>query len=299
MESSHEGDYQRRVAEVSQTRFLPNSSVEIIHDTVRAAPPRFALFDFDGTLSLIRAGWSEVMLSMMVEELQAVAPSEPAESLSALVREFVANLTGKQTIYQMFRLCEEIERRGGTPDDPLVYKHRYHDRLMERIDGRREALRRGTIAPEAMLVPCSLDLLDALRQHDVELYLASGTDEHYVREEVELLGLDPYFGEHVYGAVDDYKAFSKQMVIERILAEHNVDASRLVGFGDGYVEIDNIKAAGGIAVGVASDEENRSGRPDRWKRDRLIGVGADVIVPDFRDFTTLCNYLWNSHKGRV
>jgi hypothetical protein len=46
-------------------------------------------------------------------------------------------------------------------------------------------------------------------------------------------------------------------------------------------------------VGVASDESARSGRPDAWKRDRLIGVGADLIVPDFRESSRLVGYLWN------
>ena len=51
------------------TRFLPGTSVEIIREVKLAAPPRFALFDFDGTLSLVREGWPDVMIPMMVEEL--------------------------------------------------------------------------------------------------------------------------------------------------------------------------------------------------------------------------------------
>jgi len=106
------------------------------------------------------------------------------------------------------------------------------------------------------------------------------------------LGLTAYFGRHIYGAIDDHRKFSKQMVIERILRENAVDGARLLGLGDGYVEISNIKAAGGTAIAVASDEAGRSGKPDLWKRDRLIGVGADVVIPDFRDFAALCDYLW-------
>jgi len=35
---------------------------------------------------------------------------------------------------------------------------------------------------------------------------------------------------------------------------------------------------------VASDEANNgSGQMDDWKRERLSGVGADVVIPDFRD----------------
>ena len=107
-----------------------------------------------------------------------------------------------------------------------------------------------------------------------------------------MLGLDKYFGPSVYGAIDDYKSFSKQTVIDRIFRENGIQGPALVGFGDGYVEIDNVKASGGTAVAVASDEAGRSGRPDAWKRDRLVGVGADIVIPDFRESGALLKYLW-------
>ena len=138
-----------------------------------------------------------------------------------------------------------------------------------------------------MLVPYALELLDALQARGVTLYVASGTDEPHVLDEVRLLGLDRYFGRHVYGAKDDYKTFSKAQVIERILRENDLEGRALLGFGDGYVEIRNVKAVGGIAVAVASDEAGRSGKPDPWKRDRLIGAGADLVIPDFRDYRPL------------
>jgi phosphoglycolate phosphatase-like HAD superfamily hydrolase len=201
-------------------------------------------------------------------------------------------LNGKQTIYQMIRLADEIRSRGGSPRDPLDYKQQYHDRLMERIADRRRALESRAIKPEVLLVPGTYAALGLLRERGLELYLASGTDENYVREEADLLGLTPFFGRHIYGAIDDHRKFSKQMVIERILRENQVEGSKLIGLGDGYVEIDNIKGAGGTAIAVASDEAGRSGKPDPWKRDRLIGVGADLVIPDFREFAAVCEYLW-------
>ena len=81
-------------------------------------------------------------------------------------------------------------------------------------------------------------------------------------------------------------------MIERI-CENHVDCATLLGFGDGYVEIQNVKSVGGLAVAVASDEAGRSGKPDPWKRDRLIGAGADVVIPDYRDWATLVDYLWS------
>jgi len=296
MTSTHEHDYQRRFSNERSSRFIANSTVEVFDNFTPAEAPRFAVFDFDGTLSLVREGWPEVMVPMMVEALRETDTDETDEQLSALANHFVAELTGKQTIYQMIRLAEEITKRGGTPEDPNVYKHRYHDLLMQRIESRRESLRTGKAEAEEMLVPGSLEVLRLLKEHDVALYLASGTDEQYVIEEAKLLGLDIYFGEHIYGAQDNYKDFSKQMVIERILRENNVEGAKLIGIGDGYVEIDNIKTAGGTAIAVASDETNRSGKPDPWKRDRLIGVGADVVIPDFQDFGVLCRFLWNESE---
>lgn len=291
--AQHETDYRRVVDSIESTRFLDGSRVEIIRSPRWQRPPGYVLFDFDGTLSLIREGWPEVMVPMMIEALQATGTDESAHQLESLARDFVGELTGKQTIYQMFRLVEEIERRGGRAEDPAVYKQRYHELLMQRIDGRREALRAGRADAEGMLVPGSLELLDELTRRGVRLYLASGTDEQYVIEEVRLLGLDKYFGEHVYGAQEDYKSFSKAMVIERILKENRVPGELLLGFGDGYVEIQNVKEAGGIAVGVASDETQRNGRPDQWKRDRLIGVGADLVVPDYADWQPLIKFIWD------
>jgi phosphoglycolate phosphatase len=289
----YEEDYQPVVGEVRSAGFLPGTGVEIVRPVERRGPPRHVLFDFDGTLSLIREGWMDVMVPMMVEVLSATGTSESPAALAAIARDFVMELTGKQTIYQMIRLGEEVAKRGAAAEDAMVYKQRYHDRLMERIARRREDLASGKASPRDMLVPYSLEILEELQRRGAALYVASGTDEPYVIEEVRLLGLDRFFGRHVYGALEDYKSFSKAMVIQRILAENRVDGAALLGFGDGYVEIQNVVAAGGTAVAVASDEAGRSGKPDPWKRDRLIGAGAELVIPDFRDWRALVEYLWN------
>ncbi len=162
---------------------------------------------------------------------------------------------------------------------------------MERIRGRLAALEAGTASPSEWIVPGSHALLEGLRRRGVALYLASGTDLKYVRREAELLGLAPYFGEHVYGALDDYRNFSKQLVIERILREHGLRGGELLGFGDGFVEIEEVRKAGGVAVAVASDEVNRRG-VNAWKRDRLVRAGADVVVPEYRQAERLLRWLF-------
>ena len=245
------------------------------------------LFDMDGTLSLIREGWPEVMTPMFAELLPAL-PGESHEARLQLCREDILRLNGKQTIYQMIQLAERIKERGGTPREPLWYKHEYLRRLDERIHHRHEGLRSGAVRPDDLLVYGARPMLEVLRQRGLNLYLASGTDEPFVKTEAELLDLGRYFGRHIYGALDDYKKFSKKMVIERILRENGIRGEQLLSFGDGYVEIENTKEVGGLAVAVASDEaHNGSGRFDEWKRQRLLGVGADVVVPDYRDAEAL------------
>lgn len=146
--------------------------------------------------------------------------------------------------------------------------------------------------PDDCLVHGARPFLESLHRRGLPLYLASGTDEVFVKQEAELLDLTRYFGRHIYGALDDYKQFSKKIVIERILRENHIPGGQLLSFGDGYVEIQNTKEVGGLAVAVASDEANNgSGRFDEWKRQRLLGVGADVVIPDFRDVQPLLQLI--------
>ena len=244
-----------------------------------AANARVALFDFDGTLSVIRSGWVETMVPMMVEILAGLKTGESEQELTAIVKEFVGRLTGKQTMYQMIELAEQVKQRGGTPEDPLEYKHRYLRLLWDRIKDRVHELQQGHCGPEKYLVPGSIELLTALKERGLKLYLASGTDEAYMKEEARLLGLNPYFDGGIFGALDDYQAFSKAILIQRIISNSEAAGDQLLGFGDGYVEIENVKQVGGVAVGIASDEPACQ-RVDEWKRERLASVGADYIVPN-------------------
>mgnify|MGYP003705043807 CR=1 FL=1 len=51
----------------------------------------------------------------------------------------------------------------------------------------------------------------------------------------------------------------------------------------------------GLAVAVASDEANNgSGRVDPWKRERLLGVGAHVVIPDYRDADSMLRVILGS-----
>ena len=249
------------------------------------------LFDFDGTLSLVREGWAEVMIAMFIEMLPR-RPGETASDVRQMLHDDIMRQNGKQTIYQMIQFAERVQERGGEAREPLWYKNEYLRRLDQRIADRLEGLDSGVLPPDSLLVVGARAILENLRQRSLPLYLASGTDEPYVRREAQLLRISGYFGQHIYGALDDYRKFSKKMVIERLLRENNISGEQLLAFGDGYVEIQNTKEVGGLAVAVASDEANNgSGRMDEWKRKRLLGVGADLVIPDFRDAGALLEFI--------
>jgi len=267
--------------------------IEVIRSTAKAAHARVALFDFDGTISTIRSGWMDVMVPMMVEILAETKSGESEAQLTEVVRDFVGRLTGKQTMYQMIELAEQVEKRGGKPLEPLLYKRRYLDLLWKRIEHRIDALRSGKSAATEYLVPGSIAVLEGLKARGFRMYLASGTDHAYMAEEARLLGVTPYFDGGVYGALDDYKSFSKAILIQKVIREAGYRGDEFIGFGDGYVEIENVKQVGGVTVGVASDEPHCM-QVDGWKRDRLIGVGADYIVPNYLEHERLFSLLFSN-----
>ena len=264
-------------------------SVELPAALVARPQISHVLFDFDGTLSVIRQGWPDVMVPMFVEMLPDWA-GETEEDQTRLVLDDIMRLNGKQTIYQMIQLADRIKERGGEPQEPLWYKHEYLRRLDARIADRLGRLQAGSLPTDHLLVHESRAFLQHLKDLGLQLYLA--TDEYAVKREAELLGITEFFGPNIHGALDDYKSFSKKIIIDRILSEHGISGDRLLAFGDGYVEIQNTKDVGGLAVAVASDEANNgSGQIDPWKRERLLGVGADAVIPDFRDAIPFVNAL--------
>ena len=75
-----------------------------------------------------------------------------------------------------------------------------------------------------------------------------------MRDEAALLGIAPYFAD-IFGAHVDYKNHSKKIIIGNIVAKHGLREGDLVTLGDGTPEIADTKAVGGIAIGVATNEE--------------------------------------------
>lgn len=256
----------------------------------RPPRPRVAVFDFDGTLSLLRRNWQGIMVPQMVETLQAADPHSAPAELQAVVERFVLELTGLPTIVQMRRLAEEVQARGGAPRDPHDYLARYQNELLAQSGARVAAVKQKTAAPDEHLVRGARAVLEALADRGVLLVLCSGTERADVVAELEVLDLARYFDGRVHCPVNNDPAFTKLGVLERELLAVGYSGADLVALGDGPTEIAAVKKVGGTAVGVATDEVTLAG-PDPRKRQALLAAGADLIIPDFRDALSLLAWL--------
>jgi len=263
--------------------YYPNkgTQIEIVKDW-SGYDIKYALFDFDGTVSLVREGWQDIMIPYFEEVLKETGTTETDEEIKTVVTDFVDTLTGKQTIFQCIRLDEEVVKRGGPHREPIIYKNEYLRRLELRIADRKAKLLSGEVPAEAYLVPGSKEFLRLLQANGIKCYLASGTDEEDVLYEAKLLGLDDAFEGGIHGAHAAMTECSKELVIRDMIEKENIKPHEMVSFGDGYVEVLLVDELGGLAIGAATEEEKRCGI-NEWKRNRLITAGAKAIIPDFRD----------------
>lgn len=265
--------------------------LEIVNSDCPRGPFRCAVFDFDGTLSLLRGNWQGLMVPMCVEALLATRSGESREELTALACEFITRLTGQPTLQQMLALANEVAQRGSPRPDPQAYLARYLDQLISRTEARIEAVQTERLPTAELLVPGSLPLVTHLHARGWILAIASGTELPHVVREAGILRIDRYFAPRIFGPAHSNAAFSKEHVLRELMAEHGLAGHEIVAIGDGPAEMLAAKAVGGLALGVASDEVEMSGRINALKRDHLLRAGADAIIPDYRDLASILPFL--------
>ncbi len=260
--------------------------IEILHE-VKSGAVRHVLFDFDGTISIIREGWEKIMGPYLVEVL---SEASGGDDVTDEVYRYIDESTGIQTILQMDWLAESVKKRGKEPLDPFDYKAEYNRRLLEMVNKRVGRLERGEVSRDDLMVVGARAFLESVRSMGLKMYVASGTDRDDVRREAASLGVADFFEGRIYGAIGRIEDYSKEKVIKEILSEHNLEGPQLAVFGDGPVEIRNAKAVGAIAVGVAVDETKGHGW-SKPKIKRLTGAGADILIPDFLDMKPIMDLL--------
>ncbi|WP_020468296.1 HAD family hydrolase [Zavarzinella formosa] len=252
---------------------------ELIRNDFPRGDFRAVLFDFDGTLSLFREGWPRLMTDMMVDFLREAGCVEPNDSLSLRVENFIMELNGRPAIFQMMRLAEEITALGKTPLPAESYLREYDRRLLAMTADRTAEVERQPEKAAVWAVPGTHDFLEELKRRGLKLYLASGTERHFMQPEADLLRVSGFF-EEIHAPTAGDRSFSKRAVIDRILTTHSLQGHQLISFGDGVIETGETRKAGGVAVAVASDEGG-NGTINQWKRIRLAEAGADWVIPDY------------------
>ncbi len=285
-------------ADPRQAAYAPGTDIEIVRTLPEKMAIRHAIFDHDGTISTLREGWEQIMEPMMVKAIMghhyATASLEQINEVTHAARAFIDRTTGIQTLVQMRGLIELVRSFGHVPENDILdehgYKRIYNDQLLKMVHQRVARLERGELSPVEFQIRNARLLLQKLHDAGVTLYLASGTDVQDVIAEAKALGYADLFGNRIFGAVGDITVEAKKLVLERIMKENQLSGSQLVTFGDGPVEMRETRRHDGIAVGIASDEARRFGL-NLSKRSRLIGAGADLIVPDFGQLDQLLNIL--------
>ena len=265
--------------------------IQILRERSSRTPIRVVLFDFDGTVSLLREGWPSVMAPVMLEAIAGGAP--PTPEMEQAVQEYIEASTGINTILQMEELVEMVRQFGRVPEDHILdaheYKAIYNERLMQRVNQRIKHLESGELSCAEATVLGSVDFVKQLRGMGVTLYVFSGTDQPDVQNEARLLGVADYF-DAIYGALRTYAESNKEQVLRDLMNAHRLDGAEVAVFGDGPVEIACGCERNCVTVGVASDEVRGYG----WnldKKTRLTQAGADALIPDFSNPTPILEWL--------
>jgi rfaE bifunctional protein kinase chain/domain len=294
--------YQPELAQQPQrATYIKGTDIEICEASIlsQTGHIKHAVFDHDGTISILREGWEKIMHPLMMKAILGdqyeTADSGLYAEVSRHCTEYIDQSTGIQTIIQMEALVEMVDAFNIVPKDQIRdkfgYKALYNDALLEMVDQRIAKIQRGELNVADVTIKGAVDLLYALKARGVHLYLASGTDRDDVIREAELLGYAEVFDGGIHGSVGDVSKYSKKMVIDQIMRENNLHGHELMVIGDGPVEIQEGRRFGGIAVGIACDEPRRYGL-NLEKRTRLIRAGAHLIVPDFSQGAQLVEVLF-------
>jgi len=284
---------------IRQANYLPDSEIEIINEWKKDLNIKYAIFDHDGTISTLREGWEQIMAPMMIKailgEKYKDVGTDVYRKIEERVNDYIDKTTGIQTLVQMKGLVDIIRELGYVPEDKILdefgYKKIYNDELLKMVSIRERKYTKGELSLNDLTIKNAIPFLKKLYDAGIQLYLASGTDEEDVKAEARVLGYDDLFEGRIFGSVGDVTIEAKRIVLNRILDKIGNDAStQVVTFGDGPVEIRETRKRGGLTVGLATNELRRYELNPK-KRARLIKAGADVVVPDFSQYTELLKLL--------
>jgi phosphoglycolate phosphatase-like HAD superfamily hydrolase len=236
-----------------------------------------------------------VMIKSILGDKYKDAGMDIYRKVEERVKEFIDKTTGIQTLVQMKGLVEIVREFGFVPEEKILdefgYKKIYNKELLEMVRARERKYDHGELTLDDLSVKNAIPFLKKLYEAGIQLYLASGSDENEVIEEARTLGYEYLFEGRIYGSVGDVTIEAKRIVLNNIIEKIGRDvSSQVITFGDGPVEIRETRKRGGLTVGLATNELRRYGL-NHATRTRLIKAGAEVIIPDFSQYTKLLELM--------
>jgi len=281
--------------------YLDNSEIELCQTrkSIPLGKIKYAVFDHDGTISTLRESWEKAMEPVMIRSILGDKYNSVDEytflEVKNHVKSYINNSTGILTLIQMQALVEMVKQYGFIPKNKILdnynYKKIYNSELMKFVNYRISKIKSGELSGEDFIIKGAIKFLKELKARGISLYLVSGTDHEDTLNEAKILGYSELFDGGIFGAPKDIPECSKRMVIEKLINDFNLKGPELVIFGDGPVEMREARRVGGVAVGVASDEQRNYGI-NYIKRTRLIKGGAHIIIPDYTQLNKILDLLF-------
>ena len=264
-------------------------NIQFLSSFVPRQEATHVIFDFDGTLSWIRHGWPEVMQRAMGPRFP-LKDRETEEDIREYLFREMYRFNGQPTPLFMAEMAREIQSRAAEADPDEMFQT-FLAALNERAHDRHDKIRTRKCPPDDYIVYGGRAFIECLIEAGLKVIILSGNPHDQVNEEADLLDISRYCEGHVYGHTDA-ENFCKQSVIEKLMNEEGFSGENLIAIGDGAAEIKATKALNGLAIAICSDEEvNGSGVIDKNKLPILLDGGADCVIADYREPTTLLNLL--------
>lgn len=257
--------------------------MKILKPHEKIPKPDFALLDFDGTISKLRNGWDVIMRDLFIDMI----PGD-REEVKALAEKYIDESCGIPTIRQMQFLADQVKERTGSCLEAWQYKEKFAERMMKKVNERKEEIRSGKRPAEYYLVPGSVEFIKALKARGIPILLASGTDEGDVRSEASALGVLDLF-DIVCGAAVREDMCAK----EQTLRKYASPDKKMLIVGDGKVEIMLGCELGAVTIGVASWDQYGE-LPEGfepYKEKRLTDAGAHLLIADYRDCDAIIDWM--------
>ena len=253
--------------------------MEILKKRENNTPIKVVLMDFDGTISTLRKGWEKIMLPMCLEYILSGTPE--TDELKREVEEYIDASTGIQTIHQMIWLSQRVKSHGKSSEvqDPWWYKREYSKRLQKIVDERISMIKSNEKTGDDYMMKGSKNMLKLLKSKGIPVYIASGSDTEDVANEAEILGVKQYIKD-ILGGRHGETTCAKEIILNDLIAKTNIPGEAIMVIGDGMVEIEKGNEKGAFTIGIASDEDRRTGI-NSVKERRLKKADANIIIGDF------------------